>query len=309
MRMLKILLPALLAGLLLAAPAPGAYNVRVGIGDQTAGMFSHPDFKRLKIKRVRYFIPWHAVTQPHEMRRADEYVRAAKAARVSVFMHLSSDNLVRKKAKLPSKRRYKRLVTRLIRHYRAMGVREWGSRNEANHDSQATWKSPSRAAWEFKVVRRACKRCSVIGLDLLDQRGVARYIKRYFRALGKYRRFVRTVGIHNYADVNRRRTTGTRTIIRAVRRYNKRAKFWLTETGGLVRLSTTWPYSTKRAASRLNYMFKITRKYRRHIKRLYIYNWNGAPRGFRFDAGLMNPDGTRRPGYRVVARWIKRFRR
>jgi hypothetical protein len=311
MRKMKILLLAVAASLLVAPAADARkINVRVGIGDQQASMFSHPDFKRLRIKRARYFIPWHAVTQPHEMQRADEYVRAAKAARVSVFMHISSDNLVRKKAKLPSRRRYKRLVTRLVKHYRAMGVREWGSRNEANHDSQATWRSPRRAAWEFKIVRRVCKRCNVIGLDLLDQRGVARYIKRYFRALGKrHRRYVRTVGIHNYSDVNRRRMSGTRTIIRAVRRYNKRAKFWLTETGGLVKLSTSWPYSTRRAASRLRYLFRVTKRYRRHISRLYIYNWSGAPRGSRFDSGLVNPDGSRRPGYRVVAKKIKRYRR
>ena len=312
MRLTKILLPAMVAGLLVAPAAEARkYNVRVGIGDQNPAMFSHPDFKRLKIKRVRYFIPWHAVTQPHEMQRADEYVRAARAARVSVFMHISSDNLTRRAARLPSKRRYRRLVRRLVRHYRAMGVREWGSRNEANHDSQATWKSPRRAAWEFKTVRRACKRCTVVGLDLLDQRGSQRYVRRFFRALGsrRWRRRVSVVGIHNYADVNRRRTSGMRTIMRAVRRYNRRAKFWLTETGGLVRLSTSWPYSQRRAASRLRYMFRITRRYRRHIKRLYIYNWTGAPRGFRFDAGLVNPDGSRRPGYRVVARNIKRFRR
>jgi hypothetical protein len=307
----KLTLLTIVVSLLVAAPAHSAYNVRVGIGDQNPSMFSHPDFKRLKVKRVRYFIPWNAVTQAHEMQRADEYVRVAKAARVSVFMHISSDNLTRRKARLPSKKRYRRLVTRLVRHYRKMGVREWGSRNEANHDSQATWKSPKRAAWEYKTVRRACKRCTVVGLDLLDQRGVERYVRRFFRALGSrtWRRRVSIVGIHNYADVNRRRTTGTRSIIRSVRRYNRRAKFWLTETGGLVRLSTSWPYNQRRAASRLSYMFKITRRYRRHIKRLYIYNWTGAPRGFRFDAGLINPNGSRRPGYRVVARNIKRYKR
>src|SRR5918998_4544960 len=128
-------------------------------------------------------------------------------------MHISSDNLTRRKAKLPSKRRYKRLVTRLVKHYRAQGVREWGSRNEANHDSQATWKSPRRAAYEFKIVKRVCKRCTVVGLDLLDQRGSQRYIRRFFRALGsrKWRRRVSIVGIHNYADVNRKRTSGMRT--------------------------------------------------------------------------------------------------
>jgi hypothetical protein len=309
MRTTKLTLLTIVVSLLVAAPAGAAYNVRVGIGDQSDDIFTHPDFKRLKIKRVRYFIPWNAFGRPDEMGKAEAYVRAAKAARVSVFMHISSENLVRRKAKLPSKTRYRREVTRLVKHFRKLGIREWGSRNEANHDSQATWRSPSRAAYEFKVVRRACKRCTVVGLDLLDQRGVARYIKRYFRALGSYRRYVRTVGIHNYADVNRRRTTGTRTIIRTVRRYNKRAKFWLTETGGLVRLSTSWPYSTRRAASRLSYMFRVTKRYRRYISRLYIFCWTGSPRGSRFDAGLFNPDGSRRPGYRVVARNIKRFKR
>ena len=56
-------------------------------------------------------------------------------------------------------------------------------------------------------------------------------------------------------------------------------------------------------------MFRITKKYRRYISRLYIYNWTGADRGARFDAGLMNPDGSRRPGYRVVAKNIKRYKR
>jgi len=285
--------------------------VRVGIGDQSASMFAHPDFKKLKIKRVRYFIPWDALDKSWEIQRATEFVTAAKAARASVFMHISSDNLTRRKAKLPSKRKYKRKVVPLIRQFRAMGVREWGSRNEANHDSQATWKSPARAAWEFKTVRNACKRCSVVGLDLLDQRGTPRYIRRFFRALGsrKWRRRVGTVGIHNYADVNRKRTSGTRTIIRAVRRYNRRAKFWLTETGGLVRLSTTWPYSPRRAAKRLGYLFKITKKYRRYISRVYVYNWTGAPRDARFDAGLTNPDGSARPALGVFKRNIKRFRR
>jgi hypothetical protein len=306
----KILLLTIVVSLLVAAPAHSAYNVRVGIGDQNTAMFGHPDFKKLKIKRVRYFIPWNAINQPAEMQKATDYVNAAKAARVSVFFHLSSDNLVRKKAKLPSKKVYKRDVTALVKHFRAMGVREWGSRNEANHDSQATWKSPSRAAWEFKTVRAVCKGCTVVGLDLLDQRGVASYIKRFYRALGKKnRRKVSTVGIHNYADVNRKRTTGTRTIINTVRRYNKRAKFWFTETGGLVSLSTSWPYNQKRAAARLGYMFRITKKYRRYISRLYIYNWTGADRGARFDAGLINPDGSRRPGYRVVAKNIKRYKR
>ena len=309
----RLVLLATIVSLLAPAAAADArkYNVRIGIGDQNPSMFAHPDFQRAKVKRVRYFIPWNAIHIPHEMQRATEYVNAARAARVSVLFHISSDNLTRRKAKLPSRRRYRRDVTALVRHFRAMGVREWGSRNEANHDSQATWKAPRRAAWEFKVVKRVCRKCAVVGLDLLDQRGSARYVKRFFRGLGsrEWRRRVSIVGIHNYADVNRRRTSGTRTIMRAVRRYNRRAKFWLTETGGLVKLSTSWPYSTRRAARRLGNLFTITRRFRRHIKRVYVYNWTGAPRDARFDAGLTNPDGSRRPAMRVFLKKIRRFRR
>ena len=307
------MLLTLAVGLLAALPAEATakIGVRVGIGDQSASMFSHPDFQRLKVKRVRYFIPWNAIRQPHEMQRATDYLTAAKAARTSVLMHLSTDDFTRKKAKLPSKRVYRRDVTRLVRHFRKLGVREWGARNEANHDSQATWRSPARAAWEFKVVRGACKRCTVVGLDVLDQRGVARYITRFYRALGSrtWRRRASVVGIHNYSDINRRRTTGTQTIMRTVRRFNRRATFWLTETGGVVALGTSWKYSPKRAAARLGYLFRVTKRFRRSIKRLYIYNWTGAPRGARFDAGLVNPDGSRRPGYAVVRRNMKRFLR
>jgi hypothetical protein len=305
---------ALMAALVLLLPA-GAdakkLNVRVGIGDQSPAIFSHPEFQKAKIKRVRYFIRWNAVHLDYEMQRAHAYLAAAKAAGASVLFHISSDNLTRRAAKLPSKKVYRRDVTALVKHFRALGVREWGSRNEANHDSQATWRSPARAAWEFKVVKKACKRCTVIGLDLLDQRGTARYIKRYFRALGSrtWRRRVSIVGIHNYADVNRKRMTGTREIIRTVRRYNRRAKFWFTETGGLVRLSTSWPHSPSRAAKRLGYLFKIMKRYRRDVTRVYIFCWTGSPRDARFDAGLTNPDGSARPALRVFKKNIRKFRR
>jgi hypothetical protein len=294
-----------------AAPAEAAsrYSVRVGIGDQNAAMFSHPGFRALKVKRVRYFIPWNAMRQTHERLRAREYVLAARRAGARVLMHISSDDLRRKKAKLPSKTRYRRDVTRLIKYFRKLGVREWGSRNEANHDSQPTWRSPSRAAWEFKTVRRACRGCTVVALDVLDQRGVERYMRRFYRALGSYRRFARIVGIHNYSSVNRKRTKPTGSIIRTARRYNRRTKFWFTETGGVAAFSRAFPYNEARQASRLKFMFSLTRKYRRHIDRLYSYNWTGAPRGARFDAGLTRADGSLRPAYDVFRREMRRFLR
>ena len=309
--MRKTILLSVIAALLAVPGVADAkkYKTKIGIGDQQIAMFDHPAFQALKVKRVRYFIPWNAMTDPGQRLAARAYVKRARAAKARVFMHISSDNLTRKKAKLPKKKVYRKQVRRLVKYFRKLGVKEWGSRNEANHDSQATYKSPKRAAYEFKTVRRACRGCTVVGLDVLDQPGVERYMKRYYRALGKYRRFVRTVGVHNYSGVNRKSTRRLRSIMKVARRYNRRTKIWLTETGGVVNFGSNFPYNEKRAAKRLGFLFKITRKYRKRIARVYVYNWTGAPRGARFDAGLTNADGTLRPGYRTVKRGMRRFKR
>ena len=303
------LLAVLALPALLPAQADARYTTRIGIGDQQVSMFANPSYRALKIRRVRYFIPWNAMRNTQQRLAARQYVLTARRSGASVFMHISSDNLTRRKARLPKLATYRRDVTRLVKYFRKLGVREWGSRNEANHDSQATYRSPKRAADEFKIVRRACRGCTVVGLDVLDQAGATRYMQRFYRALGSYRRYARIVGIHNYSDVNRRRTRGTTAIIRMAKRYNRRSTFWLTETGGVVSFGSSFPYSPSRAASRLKYLFTTTARLRRDIDRVYIYNWTGANRGARFDAGVTNPDGTPRPAYGVLRSRIKRFSR
>ena len=310
--MKKITFPliVLVATLAFASVAQARTHVRVGIGDQQAGMFSQPAFQALKIKRVRYFVRWDVMRRSGDRLTARNYVQTARRNGARVLLHISSDNLTRKKAKLPSKSRYRRDVTRLVKYFKKLGVREFGARNEANHDSQATWKSPSRAAYEFKTVRRACgSKCTIVALDVLDQRGVERYMRRFYQALGSYRRFAKIVGIHNYSDINRKRTRGTRSIIRTVKRYNRRASFWLTETGGVVNFGSSFPYNERRAANRLGYLFTVAKRYRRDIKRLYVYNWTGAPQGARFDAGVVNPAGSPRPAYNTLRSRLKDFLR
>ncbi|HWT92218.1 MAG TPA: hypothetical protein VN238_04430 [Solirubrobacteraceae bacterium] len=302
-------LMAILAALPAAASAKT--NIRVGIGDQQAGMFDQPAFQQLKIKRVRYFVRWDAMAHPNDLAAADRYVAAARKHGVSVFMHISSDNLTRKKAKLPKLATYKSRVTKLVKHFRAKGVKEWGARNEANHDSQATYKSPKRAADEFKIVRGACKGCTVVALDVLDQSGATSYVRRFYAALGSYKRYAKVVGIHNYSDVNRKRTRGTKAIINEVKKRDSvKTQFWLTETGGVVNFGSAFPYSTSRAASRLKYLFTSAKgSLRKDVKRIYVYNWTGAERGARFDAGLTNPDGSARPALAVFKQQLSGFLR
>ena len=134
-------------------------------------------------------------------------------------------------------------------------------------------------------------------------------MRRFYAALGSYRRYAKIVGIHNYSDINRKRTRGTKSIIRTAKRYNRRSQFWLTETGGVVNFGSNFPYNEKRAANRLQYLFTTTKKMRRDIKRLYIYNWTGAPQGARFDAGVVGPNGEARPALAVLKKNIKNFLR
>src|SRR6059058_3976139 len=241
MRMRTHLLVAVLAlSLLIPAAAQARTHVRVGIADQHASMFDAPAYQRLKLKRTRYFIRWDAVRHPADLAAAKAYVRRARSAHVRVLVHISTNDLRERKAKLPSVRQYRRDVGRLVRQLRPLGVREWGAWNEVNHKTQPTWKSPKRAAQFFTTMRSICKGCSIVALDALDQAGVTRYIRRFYKALGSKRRYARIVGIHNYSDTNRasHRGRGTKAIINAVRHYNRRTQFWLTETGGVVNFAS-----------------------------------------------------------------------
>ena len=95
------------------------------------------------------------------------------------------------------------------------------------------------------------------------------------------------MGIHNYADVNRNRSTGTSSIIRAVHRYNRRATFWFTETGALASFRGSFPFSLTRQAARMPNMFRLASRYRLSgVTRVYAYNWFGVETGHALRADL-----------------------
>jgi hypothetical protein len=303
----------LLSTVLLAAfvaPAVEAKTpVAVGLGDQSPAMFKTKAFKALKIKKVRYFIRWDGMRVGYARRGADQYVAAARKAGVRVFMHFSTNDYRPRKAKLPSAKQYKRYVGNLIKRYRKKGVREFGVWNEANHYTQPTYKSPKRAAQYFTIARKACPKCTIVALDVLDQPGVESYIRRFYAALKPAdRRRANLVGIHNYGDTNRFRVSGTRDIIAEVRKHNRKAKFWFTETGGIVNLGKSFKCSTTRAAKALKYMFTLARKYRRSVSRLYAYNFYGTkPSCNGFDSGLLAHNGKQRKGYKVFKTQARKF--
>jgi hypothetical protein len=302
--MRRLVLPvALLLSLAAASTADARLPIRVGIGDQGTEMFDQPAFQRAKFQRVRYFIPWNAVDDQAQLLRATAFVQRATRDHFQVLLHVSSDDLRIRKATLPTVSAYKSKVGRLVRWFRGLGVREFGAWNEVNHASQPTFRSPTRAADFFRemyrLVKVPCPSCGVVALDVLDQTGVETYMKTFFGHLSKtYRGRATIIGIHNYGDVNRQRTAFTRNIIQVAHRYNRTAKVWFTETGGIVKFGTSFPCSTARAANRLKNMFSLAKTYRRSgVQRIYVYNWTGAGCSARFDAGLTDPHGNTRKGY------------
>jgi hypothetical protein len=306
---------ALALALTVPATAGAKVGVRVGIGDQQVSMFDQPLFQARKFKHVRYFVPWDVMRDDDERVEARRYVQRARQDGFDVLLHISSDDLRIKRAGLPSVAEFRTQVNRIVRYFRALGVREFGAWNEVNHASQPTYRSATRAAEFFvetyRAVKPRCSFCSVVALDVLDQVGVERYMRSFYRHLSPtYRARATIVGIHNYGDVNRRRTTFTRNIIRQARAFNRRTRFWFTETGGLVKFGRSWPCSETRAANRLRNMFALARRYRTSgVERLYIYNWTGAGCDARFDAGLVNEYGTPRPAYNYLRRAMSNYLR
>jgi hypothetical protein len=328
---------AALAGVaLMAVPASASTStIRVGVANQDTSMFDSPFWASMKLKTTRYVVRWDAAKLPAELARLDAFVDRARAKKVKVLLHISTNDFTRGKAKLPSRTEFKREVGKLVSRYYAKGVREWGTWNEANDSTQPTFDNPSRAADFFKDLwgmldnsnrcgRSVTGKCTIVALDLLDgrtstnHRSTARYVQRFYSRLSPtWDRRARTVGLHNYSDTNRRSTKGTASAIKAVKKYVKSPNIWLTETGGIVKLGSGFPCnpaspaSVKRAETKADnsiaWMFRTATRYRSDIDRIYVYQWTGTScLDTRYDYGLVRADGSRRPGYYEVRNTISK---
>src|SRR5918997_1757576 len=294
-------LAALCASLAVAVPAQA--NFRVGMADQFGSMYDNPLFQALKVKRVRYLVPWDWYKHKGQNAEVIGYMARAQQARADVLVHFTARRgcynngrySKRKVCRAPSVSKYKYAFKRLRREHSF--VRTIGVWNEGNHSSQPVARNPKRAAQYFLAARRLCRSCKLVAADVLDTKNMTSWVASFKRfAKGK----ARIWGLHNYGDVNRRRSTGTRQLLRVAP-----GEVWLTETGGILKFGRDYPRSESRQARATKYMFKLVSRYdsrkrgmKGRITRLYNYQWTGAPRSARFDAGLVNEDGSPRKAYR-----------
>jgi hypothetical protein len=290
---------------LAAAPEKSDAAVLVGVGDQDASMFTDPLFTQLGIKRARYFPSWNVAQKPEEAVWLDQWLAQAAATKTEPLISFNvalGSACPKRPCKLPSVRQYTRAFKAF--HKRWPQVKVVNPWNEANHRSQPTFKNPKRAAQYYNVIRKYCKRCKIVAADVIDERNMERWLKVFKRTAKKPRIW----GLHNYRDTNKRKGQklgGTKRLLKAVR-----GQVWLTETGGIVKFvlpngHTLFPQSERRANSATKRMFALAKRYRKRIKRLYIYHWKQSSSDNRFDAGLTRRDGSARPAYSTVRRQLR----
>ena len=294
----------LLVLLAVCAVAPTAHaTVTVGISDQQAKTFSDPLYAPLNLTIARYITSYDVMNDGYYHSKLDEWLTAARAANQKVLIAFEHSYKRGRQRHVPSVAEYTRAITAFHTAYPDVTeVQPWNEANRCQREladgnviGQPICHNPRRAAQYYMAARTVFAGDKVTGLDVLDQNDVqpsVLYVKRFLRYAHPRPRYW---GFHNYSDTNRFSTKRTKALLAATRS----GEVWLTETGGIVQFGRSFPYNTHRAARAIGCMFTLAKQNSR-IKRLYVYQFNGAPAGFSFDAGIINPDDTVRPSWTAV---------
>jgi hypothetical protein len=285
---------------LIPAALASAQGFTVGISEQKLGVWQDPRFEELGVRQARLLVYYNQALSG-DFGAYDQWMAAARARGVDVLVVINraSDSSTR----LPTTHEYRRVV-RAIRA-RWPWVTTMGAWNEANHRDQPTARRPERAARYYNVMRQECLGCRIVAADVLDSRGMSRWVRRFMR----HAHHPRLWGLHNYGDVNRQLrwgNSGTRKLLRIVR-----GRVWLPETGGIVRFADRYRGGRGdelRAARAVAWAFRFARRSAR-IRRVYLYEWSADPVFQAWDSGLVAADGRARPGLAVLRRQLNRQRR
>ena len=289
-----------------------------GIGDQNASSFADPNFKKLKVKRTRLIVAWNAVNSPGGRAGLDQWMNAAKAAKLKVvvaFNPSAGSRCPARPCSIPSSKSYTKALKAFRKRYSF--VKEFNFWNETNSATQPT--GPTKAstlkktAALYKAAKSVCgRKCTVTGPDLLDQgvgdkrksvrvrnqKRMAKWTAMFLGYAGR-KNYPKIWGIHNYGDTNYGRSTGTAFMLKSIAR---KGQVWVTETGGIYAFKqqtgkVVFKPNAKRQAKATTYAYSLAKKFRSRIKRLYYYQWRKNNADDFFDAGTVDFGGKLRPAY------------
>src|SRR3954449_13389269 len=235
---------AALAAVLLAAAAIGgaaapARALTVGIADNKPDMFADPRFGAAGIRIARLSVGWDALSSPWQLAEIDAWLAPPRAGNVEPLVSFGHSRTDRRSLPTPERFLFE------FRRFRARypWVNEYAAWNEANHCGEPTCHRPALVAAYYRSMRRDCPTCRPLAAEVLDMPNMVTWGRAFRRHAREEPRYW---GLHNYIDANRRRPTGTRRMLRAVK-----GQVWFTEPGGIVarrtRHKVTFPESAKHA--------------------------------------------------------------
>ena len=186
----------------------------VGIAEPSPDLFEDPRFHATGIRHARLLVPYDVVRAGGwPLTVADLWLERARRDGVEPLVSFGHAMTKRHQMRLPSVREY----AARVREFRARypWVREFSTWNEANLGStQPTGRHPRRTAVFYRALKRQCRDCTVVAVELLltSNWRMWRWL-RAFRARAGRGRLV--FGLHNYPDVTRLRTRATRLFVKA----------------------------------------------------------------------------------------------
>ena len=287
-----------LAAPALCAAAPSQARV-VGLADQQAASFTHPQLTALPVRHARLSVAWDALRYGWQREEIDEWMRTTAAAKMTVVVTFGRSRT--RPFSLPPAAEYREQARRFMRRYRS--VREYSPWNEPNLAIAPRNYDPRRIAEYYRVLRSSCPRCRVLGADLVDTSSLGHWMRAYLRQFAPRSR-PKLWGLHNYVDVNSFSSWGTRTMLRLAP-----GAIWFTETGAIIRRDPTRTNTGDRrdlirsgsagAVAATKRVFTLAATSRR-ITRVYIYHWRAGRSSW--DSGLLSAAGTPRASFDVFAR-------
>jgi len=277
-------------------PASAAAAVLTGVADQRTSFFDAPTYRGLELDTVRLVVPWDAGASPGPW---DAWIARAtrEGAQILIALqHANGSACPDAPCVMPSQDAYRTALAALLaKHPSITQITAW---NEPNDRAQPTRQRPDVAAAYHDIARDLCPACVVVAGDLLDDPSLPGYLASYKAAL---RSPAMVWGLHNYLDAAYFKSTGVDTMLRETS-----GPLWLTETGGIVRLTFAdgdlLSYDEERAADSMAWLYGLAAA-RPRIERMYLYQWLAA-RDSHWDSGLIGLDGKARAAYSVVAEQV-----
>ena len=311
-RLVRTCLPIAVLAAVVIAPSGASASALVGVSDQQASTFINPLFAPLKLKVARYIAPYDVTSEPSKRTEFEAWLKAAKASHQTILISFEHSRLSSKFDKAPSVSTYTKALTAFKKKYgKTFDITPWNEVNVCQASGRMEGQpskicksstGPKLVAQYYSAAKKVFSGRKVTAIDILDGSNVGGAVS-YLRRFKKYVKGTPTYwGLHNYSDTNRGSYSRTSRLIKEIG--NKKAQVWLTETGGQLRLRGVYAGGSEaaaetKAATALKCMFSMPKRYSQ-IKRLYVYQFNGAPSSNDFDAGLINIDNTIRKGYTVV---------